>query len=253
VGAVEVVCLDPLPALTHLIPHAVQVKGALLPETVVCVLGRLREEVGQGESKLLRRLERRQAERIREHQPTKPITLGAGEAGRDGAAENLPHQYGWRGAGLLDQLAEPRDHAIGVQGAVGHRRDSVARQVGGNHTMGRRQVRDHPYPLRGMLAWAVQKHHRRTVSALQHDGGNTGQLQPSFRDGHPRQQPFTSALAVWRLAAWLLCLFVGGRLRLGHSLLLECVFGVVPRSTLRQETEASLREYHPIGPGQQSG
>ena len=53
------------------------------------VLGRLRDEFGQGEPELRRRLERRQAERVDEHQPAEPVAVVAGEAGRDGAAERI--------------------------------------------------------------------------------------------------------------------------------------------------------------------
>ena len=60
------------------------------------------------------------AERVDKHQLAEPVAVVAGEAGGDGAAENLPHQHRRRRAGVLDQLAEPREHAIGVQRAVGH-------------------------------------------------------------------------------------------------------------------------------------
>ena len=70
-----------------------------------------------------------------------------GEAGRDGAAEQLPDQRGRRDAGPLDQRAEPRQHAVGVQRAVRRLRGAVARQVGGDDAMGRNEARDHAHPM----------------------------------------------------------------------------------------------------------
>ena len=185
----------------------VQIEGASPPETVVRVLGRLRDEFGQGQPELRRRLERRQAERVDEHQPAEPIAALAGEAGGDGAAEDLPHQHGRRRAGALDQLAEPCEHAIGVERAVSHLRGSVTRQVGGDHAVGRHQIRDHPHPLGRVLSRAVQQHDRRAVTAFQHGGRDAGQFQPSLRDGHPGQQPFASVLADGRSAALPLRVF----------------------------------------------
>ena len=162
--------------------------------------GRLREELAQGEPELRRRLELAEAERVHEHEPAQSVALVDGEAGRDGAAEQLPDQRGRRHAGPLDQLAEPREHALGVQRAVRHLRGAVARQVGGDDAMGRHEARDHAHPMGGVPRRAVQQDDRRAVAALQHGGRDAGQLQPSLRDRQPRQQPFPSVLADRRSA-----------------------------------------------------
>jgi hypothetical protein len=62
-----------------------------------------------------------------------------GEAGRDGAAEQLPDQRGRRDAGLLDQRAEPLEHAAGVERSIGHLRGAVAREVGSDDAMASNQ------------------------------------------------------------------------------------------------------------------
>ena len=74
----------------------------------------LREEIRQGEPELRRRLERAQAERVHEHEPAEPVAVLTGEAGRDGAAEQLSHQSRRRLAGLLDQPAQPLHDASGI-------------------------------------------------------------------------------------------------------------------------------------------
>ena len=129
---------------------------------------------------------RPEPERVHQHQPAEPVAVVDGEAGRDRAAEHVPDQHGRRRAGPLDQLAEPREHAVGVQRAVGHLRGAVAGQVGSDHAMGRHQLRDHPHPLGRELARAVQEDDRRAVAALQHGGRDAGQLQPSLGDRRSR-------------------------------------------------------------------
>ena len=76
------------------------------------------------------RLERRQAERVHEHQLAEPVAVVAGEAGRDGPAQRVAHENGRRWTGVFDQLAQPRQHAIGVERAVAHLRAALAGQVG---------------------------------------------------------------------------------------------------------------------------
>jgi hypothetical protein len=63
------------------------------------------------------------------------VTAATGEAGGDGAAEQLPHHRGRRHASLLDQLAEPGEHASGIQRAIRHFRGAVARQIGDDHAI----------------------------------------------------------------------------------------------------------------------
>ena len=46
-----------------------------------------------------------------------PVAVVGGEAGRDRAAERVADQRRRRRAGALDQLAEPREHALGVERA----------------------------------------------------------------------------------------------------------------------------------------
>src|SRR5829696_2122507 len=62
-GTVEVVRLERLPALAHPLAQTAQIERAVLPEVVVCALGRLREEVVQCEPEVRRWLEPIQAER----------------------------------------------------------------------------------------------------------------------------------------------------------------------------------------------
>ena len=195
-GTVDVVRLERLPLFTHPLAQAVQIERTVAPQTVVRVLGRLRQEVVQGEAELGRGLEPRQTERVHEHQPAEQVTLVGGEAGRDRATERIPHERWRRRAGALDQLTEPRDNALGVQfAAVGHRRRAVARQVGGDHPIGRHQVRDHLHPMRRVSRRTVQQDRRRAVTTLQHGRRDAGQLHASLRDGHPGQQPLPSGLA----------------------------------------------------------
>ena len=109
-----------LPALAQLLAQPVRVDEALPEEPVPGVLGWLLHEAVQGEPEAGCRLESVQAERVHQHQPRQSVGVGDREAGRDGAAEPMPHQCGWRRAGVLDQRAEPRDHMVGVQLAVSH-------------------------------------------------------------------------------------------------------------------------------------
>ena len=109
------------------------------PQTVVRVFGRFRDEFAQRLSEVGRRLERCQAERVHEHQRAELLAAFAGKAGRDSAAEQLPHQCRWRRAGVLDQLAEPRQHAFGVQQAITDLGCTMTWKIGRDYAMRRHE------------------------------------------------------------------------------------------------------------------
>ena len=108
-----------------------------------------------------------------------------GEAGRDGAPENVPDQRGRRRAGALDQVVEPPEDAIGVERAADHLGRAVARQVRRDDAMGGHEIRDHPQPLGRVLSRAVQQNDRWAVTTFQHGGRHAVQLQPSLGDREP--------------------------------------------------------------------
>ena len=170
VGELEVVRLHRVPARTQRLPQTLEVEGASLPQTVVGVCGRLREETHQRRSKLGRGFERRQTERVHEHQSAEPLAVIACEAGSDRASEQMSDEDGRRRAGALDQLGEPCDHSIDVELAGGHRRGALAGQVGRDHAMGRHQPRDHPHPRRRVRPGAVEQNNGRTSSTLEYRG-----------------------------------------------------------------------------------
>jgi hypothetical protein len=124
--------------------------------------------------------------------------------GRDGSAERVPYQRRRRRAALFDQLVEPGEHPVGVQSAVSYFRRTVARQVRGNHPMGRHQGRDDPDPGGRELTPAVQHHQRWAVTPVQHGRRHAGQLQPSFGGRDGRQQPRASLIAGGRRVGALL-------------------------------------------------
>ena len=138
---------------------------------------------------------------IHEHQPTEPIGMATGEPDRQGAARETPDQSGRRWACPLDQLGEPFAQARGGQRAIGRLRSTVTRKVGGDHSMGPRQLRDDAHPDGCELTQAVQQDDWRAVTALQHGGREAGQLQPSLGEGARGQQPLTGVLPSETLSA----------------------------------------------------
>ena len=100
-----------------------------------------------------------------------------------------PTSTGGSGQVCVEQLAQPGQHPVGTQRAGRGRRGAVAGQVGGDHPVGGGQAGDDPLPEGGELARAVQQDQRRAVAALQHGGGDGGQLQAPFGDGDAGQQP----------------------------------------------------------------
>ena len=160
----------------------------MAPERFVSVLGGVGQKAMQCEPEVRCGLERRQAERIHEDQLAEPVAVVAGKAGADGPAERVPHENGRRWAGVFDQLAQPRHHAIGVEGAVPHLRAALAGQVGDHQRVRAHQISDHPHPVAGVSPRAVQQHHRRTFAPLQHGGRHARQLPLSLGEGDPGQQ-----------------------------------------------------------------
>jgi hypothetical protein len=187
-GSLDVVGPKRLPALVHALAQAVQVGGAVLPQAVVRELRWVRQERVQRPAELRRRIECCEAERVDEHQAADPVGMLAGEACGDRPAQRLAHQQRRRRARALDQLAEPRQHALRVEIAVDHDGVALAGEVGGDHAVACRERRDDAQPVGGVAARPVEQDDRRPRAALQYDGRHAGEVEPSLDDGQSRQQ-----------------------------------------------------------------
>ena len=189
-GPVDVVVLERVPVLSHTRTHAGQVERAVLPEQVVRVLVRLRQELIDGEAELGRGLEVDETEPVHEHQAAEPVPVGGREACPDRAAQRLPDEHGRLRAGAFDEQAEPFQHALGVQpDAVCHDRGAVARQVRCDHPMGRDEIRDHPQPVRRVARRPMQEDERWTLAPLEQRGPHAGQGELALGHGEVGQQP----------------------------------------------------------------
>ncbi|MER8460380.1 hypothetical protein NKH24_30700, partial [Mesorhizobium sp. M1300] len=96
-----------------MITHRVEVEGALLPEAVMAFRTWLRDERGEGRTEFRRRLKRRKAERVRQHQAAELATVLGGKASSNCGAENLADKNGRCWAGAFDEFAKPRENTIG--------------------------------------------------------------------------------------------------------------------------------------------
>jgi len=188
-GPVEGVGGQGGPAPAELPGQAVQVDEALAEQPVAGVGGRFLGEPAQGLPERRVGVEGGQAEAVHQHQPVQPVAVLDGEAGGHGPAQTSADQHRRPRAGPLEQLAQPGQHAVGVQGAGRGGRGAVAGQVGGDHPVGGGQAGEDPQPHGGELARAVQQDQGRAVAALQHGGGDAGQLQAPLGDGEAGQQP----------------------------------------------------------------
>ena len=130
-------------------------------------------ELVQRGSELRGRRERRQAERVDQHEPADPLRVRERATGGHGAADRVADDHRRRGAGAVDQLGQPGRDGIAAVGQVGH-----------DHAVVAYQQRDHAQPVRGGGAGAVQQHHGRAVAALEQRGG----AQPPLGDREAGQQ-----------------------------------------------------------------
>ena len=110
--AVEVVGRERLPALAH--PLAQRGRGRARSGATArraCARSGSARNACSAAPNSRRRLERPQAERVDEHETVEPVAVAGGEARRDRAAERVADERRRLGAGALDQLAEPVEHA----------------------------------------------------------------------------------------------------------------------------------------------
>jgi len=156
------------------------------PQALVRVPGRLRKVVVYRESEFRRWIERCQTECVDQYQPAHPAGALEREPRGDGAAEQLPHQCRWRHAGVLDQLAEPRQHPFGIQQAITDLGCTMTWKIGRDYAMRRHESRDHTHPVRRITSGAVQQHDGRAVTALQYGSRYAMDVHSSFSDRESR-------------------------------------------------------------------
>ena len=128
---------------------------------------RPREEGVQRRPEAWRRGERRQPERVDEHEAVEPIAVLRREARCDGAAQRDSHERRPRVARLLDQRVEPGDH-VGCRPTRGRSRRSLSRQVRRDHAVCLRERRDDAAPVQGVRHGPVEQHDRRAFAPYQH-------------------------------------------------------------------------------------
>ena len=61
-------------------------------------------------------------------------------------------------------------------------------QIGDHDPVRGRELGDHPHPVRGVARGPVEQDDRRAVAALQHGGGDAGQLDPPLGEGKAGEQ-----------------------------------------------------------------
>jgi hypothetical protein len=190
------------PALAHLAAQPIEIEEAVVAKAACQpAFGRSQHDAGEGECQSRRRSVSRQPVGVDQHQRLQLIAVIDRESGGDGAACPLAHEHGRGRAGLLDELAHPRQDGVDVRRTVGHLRSPQAGKVRCDDPVGPDQLRDHPHPHGGELG--LQEHDRWPVTALQHGGGDPSHRQPSLRHRQPRQQSLTEIVGRPTSALWI--------------------------------------------------
>ena len=181
----ERVATQRAPARAHRVAHGIEVERADAPQVVVRRSVRPREEGVQCRPEAWGRGERRQPERVDEHEAVESIAVLRREARCDGATQRDSHQRRPRVARLLDQRVEPGDH-VGCRPTPGRSRRSLSRQVRRDHAVCLRERRDDAAPMQGVRHGAVQQHDRRAFAPDQHRRRHARALEPPVLDRQPR-------------------------------------------------------------------
>ncbi len=119
------------PALTETLAHAVEVVDAVLHQSILGLPRRVGEVALERFSERWRRFERRQPERVDEHERSDPIAVFHCVAHRDGAAEHTADDDRCDRTRRRDDVVEPGDHPLSAEVAI-RRRLSMTWQIRGD-------------------------------------------------------------------------------------------------------------------------